>query len=247
MRIKKLFTSAILMLCILTPINFIYAQSDWRYDAGLYGWFAGLEGTIGLANQQEEFQASVGDLLENLTFSAGGHIEARNPELSFILDIFYAGLSVDAPPVTVGDSTFTPNGSVDTDEWILEGSFGYRAVENLEVLMAVRYFIMESAMIQDDNTLASASVSWPAFYLGARYSGEFADNLYGALRGDIGYGGDGFAWFVTGTLGYRFSNLFSLALSYRMLNMVYEDGSGIDYIKYDANTYGFGLAGVFSF
>lgn len=243
----KLFTATILLFGILTPLNFIHAQSDWKYDAALYGWLAGIDGTIGLANQDQQFQASVSDILKNLTFSAGGHFEARNPQMTFILDIFYAGLSIDASPVTVRDTTFTPNGKVDIDEWILEGAFGYRFIPDLEGLITVRYFILEEAIKQDDNTLGSASASWPAFYLGARYSKEFDEKWFLAIRGDAGYGGDGFAWAAIGTGGYRFSKLFSMALSYKILNMSYDSGSGLDYFSIDANSYGLGIAAVFSF
>jgi hypothetical protein len=33
----KLFTVVILLFSIFTPINFIQAQSEWKYDAALYG------------------------------------------------------------------------------------------------------------------------------------------------------------------------------------------------------------------
>ncbi len=154
---------------------------------------------------------------------------------------------MDAVPVTVGDTTFTPNASLQSDEWIIEGTFGYRFIPELEGLVSVRYFILDDKIIQDDNTLGSASQSWAAFYLGARYSKEFSEKWFLAIRGDVGYGGAGFAWAAIGTGGYRFSKLFSMALSYKILNMNYESGSGLDYFSIDANNYGFGIAGVFSF
>lgn len=243
----KYFIVVLFLFLVLNPFHQNKAQSQWKYDVGLYGWFSGVDGNIGVANQDQQFQAEVSDLLKNLTFSAGGHFEARNPQLTLLLDIFYAGLSIDAPPVTIGDSTFTPNGSVDIDEWILEGTFGYRTIEHLEVMFALRYFILEQSILQNDNTLASGSASWPAFYLGLRYSGEFAEKWFGVIRGDAGYGGDGFAWFLNGSLGYRFSKLFSLALAYRMLNMDYAEGVGIDYKSIELTSYGLGLAFVFSF
>lgn len=235
------------LLFIFAFSNYSLAQSEWKYDIGIYAWLAGLNGSIGVANHEQAFSASASDLLKNLNFSAGGHFEARDPKLTFIFDVFYAGLGIDAAPVTVGDTTFTPDATVESDEWILEGSFGYRVIPELEVLLAVRYFILEDAIKQDDNTLGSAIKSWAAFYIGARYSREFAKNWFLAIRGDIGYGGDNFAWFASGTVGYRFSKLFSLGVAYRILNMNYDDGTGLDYFSIDAKNYGFGLVGVFSF
>jgi len=247
MKSAKLFISLVFVLFFLISSTSIFAQSEWKYDIGLYAWLAGINGSIGLANQDQAFSATASDLLKNLNFSAGGHFEARNPKFALIFDIFYAGLSIDASPVTVGDTTFTPDATVESDEWIMEGAFGYRIVTDLELMLAVRYFILSDAIKQDDNTLGSASQQWTAFYFGLRYSREFAKDWYLAIRGDAGYGGDGFAWFFTGTVGYRFSKLFSLGLAYRILNMDYESGSGLDYFSIDANNFGFGLVSVFSF
>jgi len=243
----KLFTATILFISVLAPINSIHAQSEWKYDAALYGWFAGMEGTVGVANKSQQFDATLSDLLKNLTFTAGGHFEARNPKLSLILDVFYVGLKEDAAAKTVGDTTVTPNASVKLDEWIIEGAVGYRVLTELEVLFATRVFAMNADLLNGDNTLGSVNKTWAAFYLGARYSKEFSEKWYGAVRGDIGYGGAGFAWYANAAVGYRFSKLFSIALAYRILNMNYDDGSGIEYFKFDGTTSGFGLGFVFSF
>jgi hypothetical protein len=243
----KLFTAAILLFSIFTPLQNMQAQSEWKYDVGLYGWFAGMEGTVGVANQQQQFQATVGDLLKNLTFTAGGHFEARNPKISLILDVFYVGLKEDASAKTIGDTTITPNASLELDEWIIEGSVGYRVLTELEVLFATRVFAMNADLLNNDQTLGSRNKTWPAFYLGARYSKEFSEKWYAAIRGDIGYGGAGIAWYANAVVGYRFSELFSTTLGYRILNMDYDDGSGIEYFKIDGTTNGFGLGFVFSF
>ncbi len=243
----KLFTAAILLFSILTPLHNMQAQSEWKYDAALYGWFAGMEGTVGVANQQQQFEATVGDLLKDLTFTAGGHFEARNPKVSLILDVFYVGLKEDAEAKTVGDTTITPNVSMELDEWIIEGAVGYRVLTELEVLFATRVFAMNADLLNGDNTLGSVNKTWPAFYLGARYIKEFDKKWYATVRADAGYGGAGFAWYANAAVGYRFSELFSLALAYRILNMDYEDGSGIEYFKFDGTTNGFGLGFVFSF
>jgi hypothetical protein len=243
----KFFSTAILCITFLTPSSYILSQSDWKYDAGLYGWFAGIEGTVGVANQQEQFEATVSDLMKNLTFTAGGHFEARNPKVSLILDVFYVGLKADAEAKTIGDTTFTPNAAMELDEWIIEGAVGYRINPEFEVLLATRFFSLNADLLNGDNTLGSANQSWAAFYLGARYVKEFDKKWYATIRGDAGYGGAGFAWYGNATVGYRISELFSLALAYRILNMDYDDGTGLDYFMIDGTTSGFGLGFVFSF
>jgi len=243
----KYFTIVFLVLTVLSPFTLNKAQSNWKYDAALYGWFAGMEGTVGVANQQEQFQATVGDLLKNLTFTAGGYFEARNPKVSLLLDVFFVGLKADASAKTIGETTVTPNASLELDEWIIEGAVGYRVMQELEVLFATRVFSLNADLLDDNNSLGSVNKTWPAFYLGARYVKEFDKKWYAAVRGDIGYGGAGFAWYANAAVGYHFSELFSMALAYKILNMDYDDGSGIEYFKIDGRTNGFGLGFVFSF
>jgi hypothetical protein len=247
MSIIDKFSVIILILILFVGTVKIHAQSDWQYDAAIYGWFAGMEGTIGIANHDEQFQATLSDLLKNLTFTAGGHFEAINPKLSLILDVFYVGLKEDVAAKNAGNTTIIPNASIELNEWIIEGAIGYRAVPELEVLLATRVFAMNADLLNGNQTLGSNNKTWAAIYLGARYTKEFDKKWYAALRGDIGYGGNAFTWFVNAAVGYRFSELFSLALAYRILNMEYEDGAGIKYFKFDGTTSGFGLAAVFSF
>jgi len=44
------FTVVFFVLSVFNPITLNHAQVDWNYDLGLYGWFAGMEGTVGVAN-----------------------------------------------------------------------------------------------------------------------------------------------------------------------------------------------------
>ena len=177
----KIITSTILLFFIFVPLNFILAQSDWKYDAALYGWFAGMEGTVGVANQEEQIQAKVSDLLKNLTFTAGGHFEARNPTISFIADVFYVGLKEDAEAKTVGDTSITPNGSAKLDEWIIEGAGGYRVSKNLELLLACRVYSIDAKILLNDQTLGSANKTWADVYIGARYSKELSKKWYASV------------------------------------------------------------------
>jgi hypothetical protein len=244
----KLFTTTILLFVILTPTNFTNAQSDWKYNAALYGWFAGMTGTVGVANQQQQFKVTLSELIKNLTFTAGAHFEAQNPKLVLIVDGFYFGVKKDADEVTLANgSTFTPDASVDLDEWLVEGSVGYRLDPEFDILIATRVFGLNTDLISNNETLASVNKTWAAFYLGGRYSKNFGEKWYGSIRADAGYGADGFVYFANAAVGYRFSKLFSIALAYRILNMDYDSGSGVDYFLYEATAIGFGLGFVFSF
>lgn len=249
MSIINKFLIIILILILFVGTVKIHAQSDWKYNAGIYGWFAGLKGTVGIANLDQQIDASVSELLKNLKFTAGGHFEARNPLVSLIADVFYVGIGKDAQV-----SIQTPlsrmealNGSVNLDEWIIEGAAGYRISEVFEVLVASRLYSISVDISVQNNNPTSSNKTWADIFLGARYSTNFAKKWYASLRVDAGLGGSKFAWFGNATIGYRFSKLFSIAIAYRILSLDYDSGSGIDYFKYDVTTLGFGLAAVFSF
>ena len=244
----KYFTLFFLILAIFNPITFNKAQSNWNYDAALYGWFAGMTGDVGIANQQQQFDVSLSELLKNLTFTAGVHFEAQNPKVVLILDGFYFGVKKDADEVTLRNgATFTPDAAVDLDEWLIEGSVGYRVTPEVDVLVSTRVFGINTDLISNGQTLASPNKTWAAFYLGGRYSKDFSDKWYGSIRADAGYGADGFVYFANAAAGYRFSKLFSITLAYRILNMDYDSGSGVDYFLYKATASGLGLGFVFSF
>ena len=243
----KYFTIVFLVLYIFNPYYAIKAQSDWNYNAAIYGWFAGINGTIGTANHENQFEATLSELLKNMTFTGGGHFEAGNPKLTLIFDLFYYGADKNIDAITIGNNTITPDVSVKLDEWIIEGSFGYKVIEDLNVILSARVFSLNTDFVHSEETLTSVSETWLAFYLGGRYLKNLGDKWYAAVRGDIGYGGDSFAYFVNGAVGYRFNKLFSIALDYRILNMDYSNGEGIGYLKFDATQHGLGLGFVFSF
>jgi len=242
------FTTSAIQLIFHFAEATIQAQSDWNYNAGLYGWFAGMTGTVGVANQQQQFKVTLSELMKNLTFTAGTHFEAQNPKVVLILDGFYFGVKMDAEEVTLANgSSFTPDVSIDLDEWLVEGSVGYRITPEISVLISTRIFGINTELISTDQTLASVNKTWAAFYLGGRYLKDFTKKWYGSIRADAGYGADGFVYFANAAVGYRFSKLFSMTLAYRILNMNYDAGSGLEYFLYDATASGLGLGLVFSF
>ena len=89
--------------------------------------------------------------------------------------------------------------------------------------------------------------NWFDVFIGARYKTDFAEKWFTLVRADLGAGGSDFAWFGNAELGYNFSKLFALSLSYRILSVDYQVGDGKDYFLYDTFNHGFGLAAVFNF
>ena len=235
------------ILFSLISVSVTKAQTDWEFDASVYMWFAGIDGTVGLANAEQQIDATPSDLLSNLEFALPLHFEIRNQEVSIIADVLYMGLgqTVDVQ-VTTPHNTFANTAEMDMDQWVVEGAFGFRVSEVFEILLALRYYDLSVSMVIDD-AAPSKTENWYDGFIGARYKTDFAKDWYTAIRADIGMGGSDFAWYGDATVGYRFSQLFSLTFNYRVISLDYETGSGIDYFKYDTFNHGFGLGAVFTF
>lgn len=244
--IKQIFALLVISF-LLVGINSANAQSDWELKTSIYGWFAGIDGTVGVATSEKQIDATPGDLLKNLDFTMGGNFEARNSKVSLLADVFYMGLSKEAQvEKTIGENTIKKSGTLDLDEWVVEGAIGYRISKELTFLFATRFYDIIAA-IQIDDTTTSQSKSWFDGFLGVRYKTEFGGNWFTSLRADAGGGGSTFAWYGNAELGYHFTKLFSLSLNYRILSVDYEEGLNSNYFKYDTFNHGIGVALAFNF
>lgn len=241
---KTIFLSAFFMMLAAVPA----AAQGWQYDAVLYGWISGLDGTIGLGRAVDEpLEASFSDLAGYLDFAAAGHFEAHNPKMVLLTDIYYVNLGAERD-AEIGRQTVKVN--MDFRQWILEFGGGYRVSEQFDLLLVGRYYIFDigttTSGISGQET-NEKNRSWGDVFVVGRYHKGFGQKWLFSLRGDVGLGGSSFAWFGNAGLGYKFSDLFTLGLGYRILSLDYETGAGVDYFKYDMTTNGLGLALGFSF
>lgn len=237
--------AGLLLLATAGPAS----AQGWQYRASLYGWLAGLEGTIGVTpvGGGVPVEATFSDLAGFLDFAAAGHFEAQTDRVVLLADINYVGLGaerdaeIDGQPVTV---------NMDYNQWIFELGGGYRLSSEFDALLVGRYYIQdlgETASAVSGSTASGTSYSWGDIYVGARWTKFLGDRWWLSLRADVGAGGSDFAWLGNAGFGYRFSELVSVGLAYRILSLDYETGSGTDYYKYDVAMNGLGMALVFSF
>ncbi len=221
---------------------------EWEFDAVLYAWLSGVDGTIGVGRASDlPIEASFSDLAGFLDFAAAGHFEAHNGKFSIITDVNYVGLGsdrdteIDGQPVTV---------NMDFDQWIVELGGGYGITPEFDVILAGRYYSQDlgaTAYLTDDQAGRGRSESWADLFVGARYMTLLGNRWVVSVRADVGMGGSDFAWFGNAFVGYRLSDLMTLGVAYRVLSLDYEKGAGSGYYKYDAITNGPGLGLAFTF
>ena len=100
-------------------------------------------------------------------------------------------------------------------------------------------------------------VGWPQRLQACSSRGSTSANLTLPLgkafsftvRGDVGGFGVGsdLAWHAYADIGYCASDLVSIILGYRAIDIDYEDGKGSNYFKYDMATSGPAMGVIFTF
>lgn len=248
---KKVLLAAICLI-LLAPVP--VEADEWNYDLALYGWLAGMDGTIGVLGMDgEQVNASFSDLTNFLDFAMAGHAEAKNSRVLLLTDINYVKLGGKREAdITGPDGELMETVSVDLDlaQWILELSGGYRVTRELDLLLVGRYYIYDTGVTSSSIAGGSSSgkeLDWGDIYLGARYSRMLGKKWFFSVRGDVGTGGSDFAWFANAAVGYRFSKLITAAAMWRVLSLDYEGGADQDYFKYDMVVGGPGVVLGFHF
>jgi hypothetical protein len=240
---KKILATASLLALAAAPV----AAQEWKQEFMLYGWLAGLEGTIGVGNVAEApVSASFDDLAGFLDFAMAGHFEAKSMKNIFLADVSYVGLSnerdaeVASEPATV---------DMDLDEWIVETGGGYRVNPEFDVLVVGRWYFFDMGQTTTSDggeSTGDLTQNWGDIYIGGRYSKILKEKWMFSIRGDIGVGGSEFAWFGDVLAGYRFNDKLSTSVAWRVLSLDRQP-DGDNYFLYDVTQAGLGIGLGFGF
>ena len=77
---------------LLAPATVVAADDDWQFDATLYLWGAGIDGTTRTGG---DIDISFGDLWDNLDMAFMGALEARKGKWGLLGDFVYLYVSAD--------------------------------------------------------------------------------------------------------------------------------------------------------
>ncbi|HEU4364600.1 MAG TPA: hypothetical protein VFT13_03955 [Candidatus Krumholzibacteria bacterium] len=242
---KRITLALVCLVFVTAPA----AAEEWKYDLVLYGWLAGLEGTIGVVDVAEQpVDAAFDDLVGFVDFAMAGHFEARSTKGLFVTDIAYTGLSSERDAVVANQSVKV---EMDINQWIVEAGGGYRATREFDLFLVGRYYILDTGAMSSSaigESTAESTKDWGDVYIGARYARILKEKWLVSLRGDIGAGGSEFAWFGNATVGYRFGEKFSAGVAWRVLSLDREgDPADSDYFEYDVTQSGLGIGLGYSF
>ncbi len=204
-----------------------------------------MDGTVGLAGRERDFEVSAKDLLENLDFGFMTNFEARKSRWSVGVDFFYADLGKD---VTVENANVAAqNPRLDMSMTIVEGDVGYQVANSLDFLAGIRRVSASAGLLTDQAALADVDGGFTDPIVGARFRRNLSEKFWVNVRGDVGGFGAGsdFSWFLSAVGGVRVSKLISLDFGYRIWDFDYETDE--DLKRLDMALAGFGGGLTFHF
>jgi len=220
-------------------------SDDWEFALTPFLWAPGMDGTVGLAGREADFEVSAKSLIENLDFGFMTNFEARKSRWSFAVDYFYSDLGKD---VTVeNENVAARNPRLDMSMTIIEGDVGYQVGSSLDVLAGIRRVSSSAGLVADEGVLTEADGGFTDPIVGARFRRYLSEKFWVSVRGDVGGFGAGsdFSWFVNAATGIRVSKLMSLEFGYRIWDFEYEGDD--DLKRLDLTLAGFGGGLTFHF
>ncbi len=116
-----------------------YAETGWDFTMVMPGWFAGIEGTVGVKGVDGYVDDGFDDIIDSLGFLAAASVEGRNGKFGFILEGIYTRTILGGP--TPGPILSTVD--VSMEQVVAEGTLTYRFLETdrawVEFLAGARY------------------------------------------------------------------------------------------------------------
>jgi hypothetical protein len=215
------------------------AVSDLHGDVTLYGMYPFFSGKVGVNGYGPYDIPSSGnsDLLQKLDGFFMGEFSLRYGDWGVLTDLMYADLGNDK-------TSASGYASAETD---LSGLIGTAALTyavydspdaHLDAFAGIRYWSMDSSVklsilggAWDVN--AHDTIDWVDPMIGLRGRYKLSDSFFLAGAGGIGGFGVGakFSWDVTASLGYEFSDHFTMQLGYRAFGTDYrKNGDVIDIV-----------------
>ena len=199
------------------------ASDSWRVGISLYGWFAGLHGTVGVAGHNAGIHVPFTDLFHALIFEIPVAVEADKGRFVMPIDFLWMKLGVNnALPLNDFEQSY-----IDTKmtESIFTPKFGYRLVDadhfKFDLLGGMRYwYVSLNNTVYPDGGSYGRSLNIIDGLGGGRIILPAGEKAAITIAGDAGAGSSQLDYQLLGLLNLNFNPKFGMALGWRYL---YED------------------------
>lgn len=196
------------------------SSNGWQFAIAPYLWAAGMDGRLAIADLENDFDVPFSDIIDNLDLAFMGHFDMRNDRWVLSSDLIFVDLesSEDLNPGTV---------TTGIDLTLFEIAGGYRVSSSVALLAGARWVDMGASLRYNGQIVdeeADAGKSWIDPLVGVHVFTPLSERWWLGLRGDIGGFGVGseLAWQAYADIGWKASDLVSIILGYRAIDMDYE-------------------------
>jgi hypothetical protein len=221
------------------------APGDWRQTVFLYGMGAMIEGDAQVGPLEVPVEVGLSDFFDALEFGAMAAYRIENGTWSFTGDVTYMSL---------GGGKEGPRGltsaRLDNEQITVMATAGRRITPHLEALVSLAYFDVNADLrvrAAQLVTTANRSADWFDPLIGFNYEIPMGGKWRYTLRGDIGGGGSDLTWHALTKFTRQNTDRFGWYVGYRAIAYDYEDGSGLNYVRFDLTQHGPGAGISFSF
>lgn len=225
--------------------------SGWNFKVAPYFIFPNMNGSVTIRGITADVDASPGDIFDRLDFGAMLFLEAATPKFAITFDGLYMNLGEKGRTPITGRET-----EADMKQVGAQANFLWRFAPWVEAGLGGRLNSLKGGLKAapgEGGILPGFDVSqtqtWVDPLIAVRLTVPLESKWRLGIAGDYGGFGIGsdYAWQILPFVGYRFSRLFGLGLSYRVLSMKYETGSADDLFVYDMTTFGLQIGAAFHF
>ena len=206
------------------------SSGNWEFELGLYGFIAGIDGTVSAGTQTATIEFNIDDILDHLDSTIMMAGSAKKDRFKISGDLLYLGISgagsAQGPIYEVANVELdTLVSTVDATYTIWEGPSSF-----LEIGAGVRYLGMDTKVgVFDTNgpfpgVFESSNVDiWDGLAV-LRFGHQFSEKWFFRFSGDVGAGDSDLTWQVFGASGYAVRENAIAFLGYRYLD--YDFGKG---------------------
>jgi hypothetical protein len=247
---RSFLTFLILLAALSIPrISFADTSSDsgWKSTLLIYLMGPNIDGDIGLGPVEGNVDLDPGNVFDAFDSGFLGLFGAEKDRWGFLIDTVYMDLSQDA--TSMGGQIA---GEVGVEQLILGGLVSYRLNDSARLLFGGLYVDLDNTLrltgpIQERRF--SVSEDWVDPVIGLRLTKPLSEKWeLGGLAHIGGFGvGSDFTWQLSGDVSYAFTERTHLVMGFRYIDFDYEDGSGLNYFKFDVAEYGLAAGLRFDF
>ena len=204
------------------------ADDGWRFTIAIYGWFAGVHGTVGVDGHDAGIHVPFSDLFHYLKGIIPIAVEADKGRFVMPVDFLWMKLGDDKGlPLTDLDQASI---NIHLTQSILTPKIGYRLVDadhfKIDALGGIRYWhVGDNLTLEPSGIGDSRSANWVDGLGGARFTVPFNEKVSIIISGDAGGGGANLDYQVLGLLNFKFTQHFGIGLGWRYLDVDYRPGN----------------------